>query len=135
MPVEVTWDDDAHTRIYYQFSGKWTWDEAWQAMSKASRLSADEDHTVHALIDLSGNTWFPPGAITQFRASRKMRPPNRGYLIIISKNTLIRTIENIIRLIFPDAMSDYHTAQSYEDALQRLAELIDDSDSSAPQNA
>ena len=127
MPVEVTWDDDAHTRIYYRFSGKWTWDEAWQAMSKANRLSREEEHTVHALIDLTGSNWFPPGAITQFRASRKMRPPNRGYLIIISTSTLIRTIENIIRLIFPDVMSDYHTAQTYDDACQRLKELTDNS--------
>lgn len=126
MPVNVTWDDDAHTRIMYRFSGKWTWAEAWEAMSTARAMSEEEDHTVHALIDLTDNNWFPPGAITQFRASRKMRPSNRGYLIIITRSTLIQTIENIIRLIFPDAISDYHTAQTIDEALEQLNNLIDD---------
>lgn len=132
MPVDIAWDDDAQTRMRYRFYDKWTWQDAWEAMSQAKAMSEQVDHTVDALIDLRDNNWFPPGAITQFRASSKMRPNNRGYIVIITDSVIINTIPRVIQAIFPHNKTSYHAVRTEEEAFALLEELHGDTPTDDP---
>src|SRR5262249_9020448 len=120
MPIIVKWDNEEKTIIRYFYEGNWTWDDAHQAMLDAVEMTKSVPHVVDAIIDISAIKGLPLGAITQFRTSRKLKPANRGLLIIISSNLIFNTLPKVAQSLFPQSAADYRLAKNEDEAITIL---------------
>ena len=96
MPITVRWDDDAHTRIYYVFSGAWKWEEFDALYGEVYQMLDTVKHKVHAIVDIRESNLLPQDTLTQMRRLTFQQHENGGITIIITDNRFAHTLYNIL---------------------------------------
>ena len=122
MPVQVEWDDEAHTTLYFAYSRPWTWDDYFQAIAHSQDLIARSPHMVYTISDTSRAGPVPAGSITQLRRSLQSLVPKTGGTVVIGVTPPIRAIVELFqRMNFPIARQ-WTIAASVDEARQIIAE-------------
>lgn len=132
MPISVAWDDDKQTIIHYRFEGRWSWDEAWQAMAQAKDLSLEVPHRVDAIANLTKSIGIPRGAPVHFRNATKMRPPNRGLVVIVGVSRLIHSAKSTLERLSPNLFKGYAIADSLDEAYTIIEEAANKAQAAKP---
>src|SRR5689334_8333352 len=88
MPVINTWDNDEKTIIRMEVSGRWTWDEMYQASESGFAMLDSVAHTVYPILDFSQSLGMPPNAITHARNMMGRQHPRTGMTVFVGANTL-----------------------------------------------
>lgn len=60
MPITVEWLDPAKHILTITYTGRWTWDDFYEADELMRRTIDETDGTAHLIIDVSRNVYFPP---------------------------------------------------------------------------
>jgi hypothetical protein len=92
MPIQVQWEDPAHTLVRLQFERGWTWNDLYAAVDQADRLITSVPHTVHLLIDIRKAGGIPGDFISRagdLFAQGSARA-NEGRKVVIGAGPLIR---------------------------------------------
>ena len=122
MPITVRWDDDAHTRIYYVFSGSWKWDEFDALYTDVYKMLDTVSHTVHAVVDLRESRIVPQDTLTQMRRLTFQQHENGGITVVITDNRFAHTLYNILTGVLRQAKAIFRIAYSPEEAYDLIAE-------------
>jgi hypothetical protein len=101
MPVTTQWDNPEQTVIRMDFVGRWTWDEFFAANSQLMRLFASVPHIVDILVDNTQNQLLlPEGTMARARKVFGDAPPNRGFMVIVGANALVRMFFPLYQKIY-----------------------------------
>jgi hypothetical protein len=122
MPITVTWDDDAHTRIYYVFSGSWKWDEFDTIYVDVYKMLDTVNHKVHAIVDIRQSRLLPQDTLTQMRRLTYQQHSNGGITVFITDNRFAHTLYNILTGVLQKAKAIFRIAYSPEEAYELIAE-------------
>lgn len=83
MPIEIEWVDADNTAIRYRAIGQWNWNEFHKKI-KISTFQLDRlEHDVDTILDLTGSSRIPAGAVGHLRMMGKADHPRRRPRAII----------------------------------------------------
>lgn len=135
MPITTQWDDPTTKLVIrYDLSGKWTWEEFWQAYLDAELLmdGADHTHTVHYILnstdDISARH-VPSGVFSQlprFYKSSKGSPNGRTVRVPTPTESLYRMWDSVATKIFPRIAQRITFAKSLDDARDMIQSWHDE---------
>jgi hypothetical protein len=100
MPVLVDWDNTEKTIIRYQFVDPWMWQEYQETYTRGWALISTVNYTVDLILDFSRGGGIPPDALRHFQPAVERVHPNRGYIVVITGNPLIRSVLNTLARIY-----------------------------------
>lgn len=100
MPVLVDWDNPEKTIIRYQFIDPWTWQEYHETHARGWALISTVRYTVDLILDFNQGGGMPSSALRHFQNAVESVHPNRGYVVIITTNPLIRSVMNALVRIY-----------------------------------
>jgi len=120
MPVQLDWENEAHTIVHMEFIGRWTWDEAYEGSKLGYTLLESVDHVVYVIIDMSRSTGVPLLALTHARNMIAKRHPRTGMTVFIGANELFLTLWRIFSTAYPQAAhtQEFTFARDLDEAQQ-----------------
>lgn len=123
MPLNIRWDTPENTCIYWDFQGKWDWEEFMRCDHEAYQWHMTNiDHMIYTIADMTHSAGIPhKGAINYFLKSVNNDVPNRALVAVVSPGRgLISAIEPIMRRLAPKTMRKYHLVQTIEEAYKLI---------------
>ncbi|MBE2268165.1 MAG: hypothetical protein IAE80_08010 [Anaerolinea sp.] len=122
MAVQVTWGNAEHTYTLFKFSGRWTWEEYYQAIKDGYELTKDEPGVVNILVDMTEARLLPGDVLTHAEAS--MRQPLRSFdlAVIVSISPFVSAIVNIIERLYGRSGTHIKCVKTEAEAHQLLAD-------------
>ncbi|MBX3082985.1 MAG: hypothetical protein KF716_15235 [Anaerolineae bacterium] len=117
MPVQVVWDDKAHTRLRQIYFGTITIDDYIQATDEIVRLAKPVSHAVHTIIDQTQALSASSVLLPILRYANKHMPPNLGVRVIVGTNMFTRALVDLGHRVVPRLVQHLYFADSIEDAL------------------
>jgi hypothetical protein len=100
MGIKVTWDNEDHSAIRYDYEGKWTWNDLYEAVKECHRLLDSVNYKVDSIIDLEHSSLLPENALSHGQSVVKMSHPNQGIMIVVGANALVRSLLDIYKRIY-----------------------------------
>ena len=122
MGITVQWDNDEKTVIRQTFNGRWTWDDLYAALDYVAKLTDSVPHRVDAIVDVRHLSMLPGGSLFSFNTRQhadklaKRNDVNRGSIIIVGANPLLRGLYDSFRGLYASTASDVHFVASIEQA-------------------
>jgi hypothetical protein len=126
MSIEVFWDDDDETVFLIEVRGAWKWDDLTKTMKAVKRISEEKGRVMGAILDLGTGLQMPEGGIfsqqglANFQELLKLDGKQRGPLVIVGMNSLVRRIFDTAASLDPKAARMIDFADSVEDARTRV---------------
>lgn len=123
MSVSVGWDDNAHTRICFRITGRWTWDEFNWAWLESVAMVNSTPHKVNAIVDITEMINLPPDLLTRSVNIVRQKLPNSGVSILALNNGFMNMLFASLRRIAPRESAYLQIAPSMDAARRSLAIL------------
>jgi len=92
MSIVVKWDTEEKSIVRYEVSGRWTWDEMYQAILEAHALADSVTYKVEAIVDMSNTRHVPGGASPHAKNMLGTTHPNMGRVVIVGAGTYLRLL-------------------------------------------
>ena len=121
MPITVRWDNDSHTVVNYEFTGKWTWDEYHAAIHTAYAMVEHLPYIVNMILDFRNANVLPGNALSIFGRSMKTPPKEFDLAMVVSKSGFIEAIYNLFRRLNGKMAEKVVLVKTLEEARARLA--------------
>ena len=84
MPIDVRWDNDDKTVIRLVATDSWNWNDFHKRLRQAATWFYAVLHPVELVLDLTGTTKMPAGALGHLRSlGKRIAPQGRDRLLII----------------------------------------------------
>ena len=99
MPLHVSWGNAEKTFTLFEFVGKWSWEDYYQARSDAIRLVEDVPHMVNIIVDLTQSSIFPANMLSHFGSSIDQSPKEFDLAIIVTNSKFLEAMANMISKI------------------------------------
>jgi hypothetical protein len=83
MGIQVSWDNEAHTVVRYDFDKEWKWED-WHAAEKAvGVMTADISHSVIGMIVAPSNISLPSNFLSKsMSVASRHNPLVENYVIV-----------------------------------------------------
>lgn len=122
MSVTVQWDNEEQTIIRYDFAGRWTWDEFYQAYDQGKKMVAGKAGYQVILYprDDASQRYMPPNFMTHAVAINRQADPNAGLTVIVSQSTYIHALLSVLTGIMRFVGQRYSTAKTLDEAREKL---------------
>jgi len=125
MPVKVFWLDPEHTILTYEFYGKWTWEEIYEAFNEGHRLGRNIDYEYYVLAmtcDADAHQHIPSNIITHFPIlARRISPRVALDILVLSGLTSFwHNLFHSIKSMYPRLAKRIDIVTSKEEALQMI---------------
>ncbi|MFN8376680.1 MAG: hypothetical protein U0694_27885 [Anaerolineae bacterium] len=99
--VNISWHDAAHTILYTEYDGVWTWDDFHNAVTETVAIMQQVDYRVDLIVAPSPQSVMPHGSASpHFIWAIQMLPPNFGIQVIVTHNRLSRSMGSIFVKVF-----------------------------------
>lgn len=123
MKINVAWDNDEKTILYYQFEKGWSWNDLREIFSEGYTMLDSVDHRVDVIMDFSEASMFAPsGAINQARhVSNNPRHENIGLTVLVGSN-FVSSIFNMFKKIASNSTAKWEVA--FARKLEEAYEII-----------
>jgi len=123
MGVIVRWYDDQKKIIYYEFTGKWTWEEFEPTYDETLRLMDSVDYKTDFILNMLNTDHIPAGAIQRVKRAAEVNHPNMGLAIYVGLHPMMRPLGKIFLKLYPKAAQYYpfDFANTIEEAEAMLA--------------
>lgn len=122
MPVSTRWHD--LSILIFEISGRWTWEEFFQAYDEVLPAVQQAGHTIYALVVRLPDEhlhYIPPNAIVHSINLMRRMPPNVGMGIIVdSESRFLRAIHAGITRMYPPYSRKVAVVATLEDALATI---------------
>jgi hypothetical protein len=124
MSVQVRWDNEQKTVIFYEFDGKWTWDEFYPAFEQARTMLAEVAHIVDfiCVFERVGGYFMPLNLLFHIRKIYTNAPPNIGVTLLVGHFSELGVIYNMIKRVYPLIAERYVIASTLDEARMVLRE-------------
>jgi hypothetical protein len=123
MPVDVIWDDEAHSIIRYVFDGPWGWDEFRPIIDKADAMSRTVSHRVDIIADLTNSARLPvQNAFPTLKYMAELTADNvlEGLFIVTGGGSFVAGLVQTFKRVYPNLGSTPYTASTLADAHQMI---------------
>jgi hypothetical protein len=105
MPVQVVWDDPAHTILRYVYQGAWKWEHAYEAITQARQMMADGENQVDCIVDMRQSPIIPSGnAILQIRKMGEMGQNMKNYsgvTVFVKADAFLKALLRVYEQVYP----------------------------------
>lgn len=115
MPVEVIWDDDAHTIIRQIYSGNVDLRDYITATDVLEQMAKHTPYVVHSLMDRTQVLSAPNGTLTALRYANNHVPENLGLRVIIKGDSLTKVLVEIGKRIAPRLIRNIYFVDTVDD--------------------
>ena len=125
MPITVSWLDEEKTIVLQVYTGRWTWDEFYQATQvTTAKMMKSTNQTVHIFADYTHSQGIPAGgAFTKAYSALRSYPDNWGSLVIVGANRFITMMVEIFKNMFRTSLgAKTFIAETMDDAYNLIAE-------------
>jgi len=126
MSIELFWDDEAESVFLIEIRQQWTWDELTKVMKAVRRISEERGRIMGAILDLGSGLQMPEGGVlsaqglAHFQALLHLDSKQRGPLVIVGMNSLVKRIFDTAASMDPNAARMIDFADSVEEARGRV---------------
>jgi len=121
MPITVQWDDTDETIMRNEFSGKWTWEEFFDANRQASTMIAAKNYRCDIIANMRPGTMESAGpALYNARQVMREYPPNFGLLVVVT-NPLLGMLTNVFKRFDTDLGSRVVSVATLDQARELIA--------------
>lgn len=121
MSVHVTWDNNDHTVLRYDFDGDWQWEEFQTAFRRAREMLETVGHIVDVIADFRTSSSVPTETLARLAYVGSSSPINLGNTILVGSNTFSMTTLALFRTFYSNVAHVFDTAYSLERARALLA--------------
>jgi hypothetical protein len=128
MGVKAVWDNEQHTIVRYDLSGKWTWDEFFTAYEDAKVMLNATSHVVHFMLnptDAASRSHLPSGIVSRIGNTARSRLPNAGITVAIGSSSFVKSLVNTAARLYPRIRKQYQFAETLDGARALLAEYME----------
>jgi hypothetical protein len=128
MGVKAVWDNEQHTIVRYDLSGRWTWDEFFIAYEDAKAMLNATPHAVHFILnptDAASRSHLPPGIVSHIGNIGRARLPNAGITVAIGSSNFVKSLVNTAARLYPRIRKTYQFVETLDDARALLAEHME----------
>jgi hypothetical protein len=126
MPIEIVWDNDERSILRYDVSGKWNWDELFQARDKVfAQMDSASAERIDAIINFVGGLSVPNDALGQIQKLREDPHAKAGLTVMVGTNMFLRTLLSTATKVYNAATGhtvEFMYAKSLEEARQFIAQ-------------
>jgi hypothetical protein len=128
MGVKAVWDNEQHTIVRYDLSGKWTWDEFFTAYEDAKMMLAATPYVVHFILnptDAASRSHLPPGIVSRIGSVGRTRLPNAGITVAVGSSNFVKSLVNTAARLYPRIRKQYQFVETLDEARALLAEHME----------
>lgn len=125
MSVTVRWYDVEKTIILYDVSGRWTWDEFFEAYDKAIQMmETSEQAVIHGIINTLPDvplTYMPTNTIAGFINAVRRLPHKAGIGVMVNPGSrLLRAMHDTVGRLYAPYNRRVALVNTFEEALERI---------------
>ena len=92
MPITVEWFTDEKTVIHYEYKGKWTWEELYNAIAISNKMIDTVEGVVDTIIDLRQSSMVPANVFSHGKQALANAHPRQGKMVIVGAHRFILTL-------------------------------------------
>lgn len=122
MSIEVRWDNDEKTIIYYTFHQGWTFKEFHEVYAEVYEMLDTVNHTVHAIVDLGNTRIFPTDTLREMRNLTFEQHENGGITVIITHSRMAHSLYSVLKSIITQFAQVFHLVHTLDEAYDCIAE-------------
>lgn len=120
--IVLQWDDAEQSIILADFVAKWTWDDFHEALTRAYEMAASVPHRVDIIANSRVSVPMPSGsAFSHLSRVSKLQPENVKVIAIVTQNSFIRTVNEVLFRINRKAAESGAIARTVEEAREIIA--------------
>ena len=118
MGITVRWFDESNSTLWYEFVGKWTWDDLYSAISEGIRLSAGVIESVNSIIDMRRSQYVPMLSADHLSkvATLSLMSCSEAGVLMVGAGHFVQLMFDIFRRIHPLAAERYRFVETLDDA-------------------
>ncbi len=120
MNIAISWDDEAHTIIRFDYHQGWTWDDFSEAARIVNEMVGGRPY--HLIANFDPGAFPPMGALGRFKTAQESLPEQTVVIVVgggLFINTLVAAFSRVYRAISKNLM----VAGSLEEARAKSADL------------
>lgn len=117
MPVSVSWYDDAKTIVWYDFQGKWTWDELYPEFERALEMERSVGHRVDVILDFRDTHSVGANALAHLKRIADRQPDNIGLSVFVTQNQFMKKLYDIGTSFYKPIGHYFRVVPTVDDAL------------------
>jgi hypothetical protein len=122
MPVQVVWDDEAHTILRQIYSGHLKLSDYIEASDEFGRMAKTVPHSIHSIMDRTQVLSTPSIILPALRYANNNLPPNLDLRIVVKASMFTRLIVDIGRRAAPRLVNNVHFVDTVEEAHLLIAQ-------------
>ena len=107
MSVTVRWYNDQKKIIYYEFTGKWTWEEFEPAYTETLRLMDSVDYKTDFILNMLNIEHIPSGAIQRLKRAADVNHPNMGLAVYVGLHPMMIPLGRIFLKLYAKSAAYY----------------------------
>jgi hypothetical protein len=120
MSVTVSWDNQQHTALRFDYEGEWTWEEWYAAMDEAETVINLHGDIVHFIHNVGNSMYLPKNAMTNFKQNAIHFHAMVGMTFIVSDNHFIKVMFNTFKRFAREWAARYHFVATVDEARQMI---------------
>jgi hypothetical protein len=125
MPITVEWFN-ADKRIFvFRLSGRWSWQEYYEAHNLSVQLVNSVDYGVYGLFvpqDRIAASYVPANTISNIPSVIRRAPRNAVLTVLVGDNATWTSIHKVMQRLIPGSMQTIRLVPSVEQALKLFQE-------------
>lgn len=117
MSIDVRWFDTERSSLYYEFVGKWTWEELYGAIAEGERMGDGTTQKLHVIVDVRRSQYVP--MLTAEHLSKvaliTTESPALHGMVMVGAGHFVRLMFDIFKRIHPVAAERYRFVDTVDD--------------------
>jgi hypothetical protein len=123
--IEVSWYNDEQTVLYFDFHGKWGWDDLREAQEISDDILTTVQHPVNMIMHVKNRVWLPANFLgnVPWLMRRVELHPKVNHLIVVGVGSLIVEAFYLVCQAYRLPHQRYHFVSGLSDADHLLGDL------------
>lgn len=124
MSIDVRWDNEEKTIVYYTVHKGWNWPDLDAAMDQSHQLMNEVDHPVYSIIDFSGSGLLPKNPLFRGKRLAAKRHPNTAMAVFVAGNSFFQAMFGVFSRMYPNLTNMTQFTDTPEKAYAILEERL-----------
>lgn len=126
MGFALYWDDSLPNVLHYEFPERWTWDDLAIMRKQIDPTIENRPHPgpVHFIVNMSGTTMLPFGAIGRARIGIENRPKDVVHVYMVGMHALPAAMIRTFQRIYPELGRFVSLYETVDDARVQIRQHL-----------
>jgi hypothetical protein len=120
--MKVFWKDVEKTILIRKSPETLLWEDYDKAAQRTYEMLQEVKHDVFLILDGSRIEYVPRDALNYFSKANEHIPPHVVMRILVTRNSLVRSLTKALEKIMPDKLENLHYAYTMDEALEKIAQ-------------